>query len=477
MPNSTANAITNIPSQSTNLGEMLLDGYEDDATGKVFNAKVFLSLISQISGVENPNKNTIDGLTTTKTSADFRTLNGKDIVVVIDGIPWTATYLSTNEKGEPILTLWQADAMNFSYFNASTNAMVNNTATTTWTTSDNYVDSISKYPSNSYGTSFMATSVLNNGGAWARTGSDTEDVTQNKNSTYAKFTMSGVKGSLTQFIDVPNDVPFQKDANKESAKTHSFHSQYRYDANNDVLGAPISGNMYDAASTYYTNSTVDMTGYLSWGNDKIWLPSFAEVGYSTDGGATSGLWKTSTNQRAITASLANYSWLRSTYYPIYRALYVLDAAGSSITSYLAAYSHAVRPAFHLNLKTASEHLGIAKPQDISIEYTGNQLSLGDVPTEQKTWYDSSFIDLTYPSGMTDAGTHKVTAKIKSEYQAMKVKFDGTPDTSKGETEYIRYFDFVITQKTLRADFNTTVSPPTVKAVLEDLVDKIGRAHV
>ena len=112
MPNSTANAITNIPSQSTNLGEMLLDGYEDDATGKVFNAKVFLSLISQISGVENPNKNTIDGLTTTKTSADFRTINGgNDIVVVIDGIPWTATYLSTNDSNEPILTLWQADVM------------------------------------------------------------------------------------------------------------------------------------------------------------------------------------------------------------------------------------------------------------------------------------------------------------------------------------------------------------------------------
>ena len=277
MPNSTANAITNIPSQSTNLGEMLLDGYENDATGKVFNAKVFLSLISQISGVESPNKNTIDGLTTTKTSADFRTLNGKDIVVVIDGIPWTATYLSTNEKGEPILTLWQADAMRFNYYNASTKAMVNNAATTTWSTTDNYANSVSKYPSNSYGTSFIATSVLNNGGAWARTGSDTEDVTQNKNSTYAKFTMSGVKGSLTQFIDVPNDVPFQKDANKESAKTHSFHSQYRYDANNDVLGAPISGNMYDAASTYYTNSTVDRTGYLAWGNDKIWLPSF-EIG-------------------------------------------------------------------------------------------------------------------------------------------------------------------------------------------------------
>ena len=415
MPNNTANAIItdNIGADSTNLGEMLLTGYEDDSTTKVFNVKVFLSLISQISGITNPNLDTIDGLATPKTSNDFRTFNGgKDIVVLIDGIPWTATYLSTNEKGEPILTLWQADAMRFNYYNASTKAMVNNTATASFSTADNYVNSPSKYPSNSYGTSFMATSVLNNGGAWAKTGSGTQTVTQNANSTYAKFTMDGVKGSLTQFIDVPNDVPFQKDASKESAKTHSLHSICKYDANNDVLGAPISGNMYDAAHTYYTHSTVDNTGYLAWGNDKIWLPSFAEVGYSTDGGMTSGLWKTSTNQRAITSNLASSSWLRSAQYSTYRGSCWLASAGSSMDISGVTLSYAVRPAFHLNLKTVSEHLGsIAKPQDISIEYTGNQLSLDDVLTEQKPWYDSSFIDLTYPSGMTDAGTHKVMAKL------------------------------------------------------------------
>ena len=53
-PNKSAESIAvgNIDSQSTNLGEMLLDGYENDTSGKAFNAKVFLSLISQISGVK-----------------------------------------------------------------------------------------------------------------------------------------------------------------------------------------------------------------------------------------------------------------------------------------------------------------------------------------------------------------------------------------------------------------------------------------
>ena len=114
MPNNTANAIItdNIGSDSTNLGEMLLDGYEDDATGKVFNAKVFLSLLSQISGVSNPNMDTLNGLTTPKTSADFRGYNGgtKDVVVTIGGKKWIATYLSTNKSKEPILTLWLANS-------------------------------------------------------------------------------------------------------------------------------------------------------------------------------------------------------------------------------------------------------------------------------------------------------------------------------------------------------------------------------
>ena len=307
-------AVNKTAADLSNLGEMLLEGYDEDTTGqgKVFDKEVFWKLISQISGEKEPNKDTLNGLTSTKTSADLRTLNGgSDVTVVINGIPWTATYLSANEKGEPVLTLWQADSIEFNYYNASTNAMVDNVMTATFNTSENAIDSLTKYPSNSYGTSFIATSVLNNGGEWARTGSATETVEQNENSTYAKFTMDNVKGSLTQFIDAPNDMPFQKNASLESAKTYSFYSDCQYDTNNDVLGAPIAGNMYSPTLTYYTNSTVDRDGYLAWGDDKIWLPSVAEVGYGADGGDTSGLWKTSKNQRKITSGPAKSTRLRS----------------------------------------------------------------------------------------------------------------------------------------------------------------------
>ena len=59
-PKDNANAFiaNNIPSQSTNLGEMLLEGYEEDTTGKgnVFDKEIFWELVSQVTGVENPNR-------------------------------------------------------------------------------------------------------------------------------------------------------------------------------------------------------------------------------------------------------------------------------------------------------------------------------------------------------------------------------------------------------------------------------------
>ncbi len=112
--NKKADAITssNITTQSTNLGEMLLNGYENDLTGKgyVFDKEIFWELISQIS---NGTVTDQSGLSTlgTRTSADFRSYNGdKDVVVTIDGKKWIATYLSKNSSGEPILTLWLANS-------------------------------------------------------------------------------------------------------------------------------------------------------------------------------------------------------------------------------------------------------------------------------------------------------------------------------------------------------------------------------
>ncbi len=89
-----------------------------------------------------------------------------------------------------------------------------------------------------------------------------------------------------------------------------------------------------------------------------------------------------------------------------------------------------------------------EPSKISMVYTGNKLTMADVADSQKEWYDEQYIEITYPNsldGLTDVDTYNVKAEIKSSYQSI-VKFDGTPDASKGETQYIRYFDFEITPK-------------------------------
>ena len=452
------NDYTALTANDNKTTEMLLDGYADDTTGKgnVFNGEIFWKLVSKISGVTNPTAATLEGLgSTEKTSADFRTYNGADVVVIIDGIPWTATYLSQNEDGDPILTLWQADAMEIDYYNVSTNAMAKG-VNIAWNPT-NAVNSENTYPSNSYGTSAMATAVLNNGGYFARSNtSATENLSQQASSTYAKFTMPSITGSLTSFIEIPDNMPYQKDNTKESAKTQALHS---YDANNDCLGAPISGNMFDADHTYYTNSNVvngnatTQAGYLSWGNDRIWLPSFAEVGYAD---AANGLWKTSTDQRStsttVSSNRVSYSWLRSATCNYCSLSYVLGATGTYMSDSNVVLACAVRPAFHLNLNKAAKRagsLGLAEPTDVSNPYNGQAQSLSDITDTDKTgWFDSAKMRLDNLDGeIKDVGTYRVKATITSSNE--DDVFNGDPDPSKGngdESDKVRYFNFTITKK-------------------------------
>ncbi|MBD5087056.1 MAG: hypothetical protein HDT32_06870 [Clostridiales bacterium] len=466
----TANAFQNndytaLTANDNKTTEMLLDGYEKDTTGrgKVFNGEIFWKLIEKVSGGAVKNKTQLDSWSIQegqeKTSADFRTYNGADVVVIIDGIPWTATYLSQNEDGDPILTLWQADAMSINYYDVSTNSMAKGVNVAFNPT--NSVDSIADYPANSYGTSAMATAVLNNGGAFARSNTDASEIIQQQaGSTYAKFTMPGATGSLTSFIDVPSNVPYQKDSTKESSKTQSYHSTYKYDTNNECLGEPIAGNMYyrsasnKTAYTYYGHGTVNQTGYLAWGDDRLWLPSFAEVGHGVDSGATSGLWKTTVKQRTISenisGTLVGYCWLRSTNSSNYSYSYALGKDGSFMDANNVTTAFSVRPAFHLNLKSAADRagsLGLAEPTDINdVEYNGEEWnSLKNISDGKKTWYDSSKMTVTFPAGVKDVGTYQVKVTITTEDDV----FLGNPDPSKGngdESDKVRYFNFTITKK-------------------------------
>ena len=312
--NKKADAITssNITTQSTNLGEMLLNGYENDLTGKgyVFDKEIFWELISQIS---NGTVTDQSGLSTlgTRTSADFRSYNGdKDVVVTIDGKKWIATYLSKNSSGEPILTLWLANSeITARWHNQSANSNGN-------------------YPNNMYGTSEMRAVTLNNGGGYAETYNATSltPVAQNASSEWAIYTMPSINGSLTSFIEVPENMSWQ---HSQSALTSSPNQLYKYNNNNDALDLGGNGR---------TVSYLDKTGYKNWSNDKLWLPSIAEVGVSGE----EGIWKASNLTRA---QGTNHTWLRSASYLNYLSAYVSTMQGDSTGgSDLSLSEYSIRPA-------------------------------------------------------------------------------------------------------------------------------------
>ncbi|MDE7337168.1 MAG: hypothetical protein K2N32_03545, partial [Clostridia bacterium] len=385
-----------------------------DTTGRgnVFYGEIFWQLISQISGVDDPNKNTLNALPATKTSAEFRELNdGKDVVVTIGGKKWIATYLSKNDSGEPILTLWLANSSTSVIFHEQAENVKGN------------------YPNNLYGTSSMRAKTLNNGGSYAKTYNATSltPVEQDPTSEWAIYTMSSVKGSLTSFIEVPDNMSWQ---HNQSAKTSASQS---YNYNNDALDIGGDGD---------TGSYLNNTGYANWANDTLWLPSVAETGAIGE----SGIWKSTDLMREDTY----FTWVRSANFNYYNFPYVFNSNGSGLVGYatLPTGKNLVRPAFHLNLKFAAEKaglLGLTEPTDVTAEYTGETLTLADVSAEQKGWYNADKIDLEYPSGgMVDAKTYTVTAKIKDTLAADGLTFVGDPGD--GETATTRKFNFTITKK-------------------------------
>ncbi|MDE5911172.1 MAG: hypothetical protein K2H24_02435, partial [Clostridia bacterium] len=367
--NHSADAIlaSNIASQTTNLPELLLEDYETTGGKQVFDLDIFNKLLEQISGIPKANISSISGLGE-KTSADFRTNNGKDIVVTIGGKQWTATYLSQNNKGEPILTFLLADGANDVRFNSTS------------TNSDG------NYPSNMYGTSAIRAVTLNNGGGYAETYNATSLTPTSKDlsSEWAIYTMDiseGCAGSISKFIEVPDNMSWQ---HNQSALTSAPEQRFKYNHNNDALDIGGTG----------TTSYLNKTGYKNWANDKLWLPSVAETGQNGE----SGIWKMSNAQRAITRNNTyNYFWLRTAMDvdECYRAVQMIDSGGSSL-SYSAASNIAyyrVRPAFHLNLKLAEESTAsvLSAPSDTFMEYTSERIGVHSLPT-LPSWYVSSAYD-------------------------------------------------------------------------------------
>ncbi len=322
--------------------------------------------------------------------ASGKTLNAGQMLttVIMGGYKWNVAYVSraaygekdtthvtttnntygkgTNavgEAGDIVVTLWLAD----------TTVATSGIATDGYTYSYGgwsylltaLTDSNSKYyPTNLYSSSYVRSRL--NGTKYVRYKDDNgTDIpagvgTQiksgsNKATVQTTGDQVGAWATLIEkygdYISTPAQMSWQYSQGEKSG--HKW-SDWGGDAPNSGLdgsGNSWYGNAYqtsDNMSKFTTagNSNND-TNYGAWGNDKLWLPSHFETGYDESGHV--GLWKTTANQRSHSSS---YTWSRSGYYSSADLAYLLSSTGG-INSDRVYYRYAVRPALHLNLKSAA----------------------------------------------------------------------------------------------------------------------------
>ena len=291
---------------------MLFSDYADRPDKKFFDGEQLDKLYAQITGKENATYNdVVDAAKKIKTSADFRSTSniqtgGKLITFTILDMVWNAMYLSTNKLGEPILSVWLASSSDTSKWNSYASS------------------SCGTYPGNMYGSSYLRTETLNNTGKYFSDidGNGETNYTQKSSGhKYAKFTSPSADGSLTDFIDEPAKVAWQE--TERSTAVNAYIDDFNNDAYGEVTGAHWNSNIIN----YYDLPSDDAKmQYVAWKNDKIWIPSIAEVGWS-DSGKIQGIWRTSTLERGNSAGIT--SWTRSAVNNRYIGIQTLIANGST----------------------------------------------------------------------------------------------------------------------------------------------------
>ncbi|MDE6758032.1 MAG: hypothetical protein K2J89_01980, partial [Clostridia bacterium] len=451
-PQNTANALSSTTS-TTDIGKILIEDYENNS--KKFDAEQLDKLYAQITGIPNATYNDVSSAAKEKRDSEFFfNKNGnKAITLTIDGIVWQAVYLSNNRDKDPILTLWQASS----------------TQTAQWNYHSDSGDANTKIPSNMYSTSMIRTITLNASGRYytSNDGSGETPVSQDASNAYAKFTMSSVTGSLTDFIDKPANVEWQ-----EKQISHLVNNS-AYDFNNDAYGDVGSGggdfnaNWNSGMVNYYGK-----TDYSAWKNDYIWLPSMTEAGWYEGSFTARGLWNTIALERGNASG--DDSWLRSASSGSYSRSDTILADGFGSNNPSTTEFFAVRPAFHLNLKKVEDATlrPFTEPKNISSTYNGEVQTLETLKSDID-WYNSAFADpsIVEVKYLTSTGSElsgdnlpKNKGNYKIQLKILQPK-DYSWGDSTGESDVTRIIDFEIVAKKLSVDFkvDNTASPPTATA--------------
>ena len=469
------------------IGSLTLSDYATRGDGKVFDGDVLDKLYSAIlntsdkktyddvlSAVQNSTSE-ITGKTTDTSknlnsqphSMNFSQINnGNAITVDFGGYKWNVVYLTTNtldgsnnstKAGDLIATLWMSENLSGNY---SWNSYISNITGGTDV----------KYPSNMYATSKIRVDTLNGGGdTGANYATSIYDCNGNQgdriNHPFSAFTMSSSTAvgsrSLTQYLASPENAVYQRAENYVwsymGAGTPNLLVNEAWGNGSDGITGPDTGLRHNGSGGWYggNGSTVNRMNnlivnplYYDWKEDYLWLPSYTETGFYNDNASTTvSLWGIRNKHSMLNSS--SQQWMRCGNDKNAENIHGLTAAGVPFNK-TATTTASIRPALHLNLTQASKNFTreIDAPTDVSLEYTGNALSMDDVAPADKAWYDASILDIEYPADMTNAGTKAVKAKIKSSAAEYSFK---NPTTSSAAKE--RTFNFNITKRKIGVTFD------------------------
>ncbi|MDE6867524.1 MAG: hypothetical protein K2J83_00065, partial [Clostridia bacterium] len=456
------------------LGSLTLSNY-DSTTNKVFDAGVLADLYAALTGVEGANLQTVANdlvgthsemygyskkvnLPEYKTAAQLYELNDNhNITVNLNGQEFAVSFLTTDNNGHVIATLWMTQPLKDSEDTTVTGKMG-------WATAAyevDYTTSIGEsYISNAYSTSLLRMKVLNAGPtdgtatAYAM-GTSNANVTSlnqsvdsetRKGNLLAPFTLdnSALVGtgyankSLIEYLVQPSQVEYTYWLDWPATSGSKANTSYPL---NETLTSPLYlstsvgktttkfyggesngshlGYWWNAGVYNYATSTVNH--YNDWGDDYIWIPSITETGHATadgfwaTGSSTTGQIRFNQEGTKDTETLAGtkvsteHVWLRTGNPTSPSNSRFLSSSGTAVYAYSAA-SLAVRPALHLDLTAADESKVLNKPTADNTQFVYDSMEKTYTPNG----YNSNAMDITgnVQTNANESG-YKVTVTPKN----------------------------------------------------------------
>ena len=426
-------------------------------------------------------------LPTAVNSQQLRDRNGgKNLIVGFGGKEWTATYLTRDNNGNVILTLW----CNY----AEDGTMM------TWSGSDSSYKVA--YPSNMYSTSYGKHTTLNGGrpvdptgtipnvpGYSINTGTALAAApAQSATNAFARFTMGtigGVTNELINYIVRPMDVKYQEIQSHPNHKVSS--TTQLYTLSNEAWGMP------DEYIPYSTANYEDRDRYDDWKYDTLWLPSITEVSnghpsYLNSNYNITGLWLTDAAQKAASGKLYMYSRSQNTnggggaplHSPVGCSFMQITTSGSFFHAEAnGQIVHAIRPAIHLNLTAADKTMGLGEPSDFSSTYNGAAQTVSSV---SPSWSSSDYADATkikvtfIQNGTTVAAADIIDVgeyDVKIEILDAELKW-ATTVAGNEATDRVRTCKFTIKKKPIAVNFSIDSSTGAVQTLSYNPTDVYPR---